>query len=153
MEQAEVDNPGRSAAATSQQDRHDLFNLEIKVEGFCSKLENGRKSYCKESVIKWDIEIDSFSFGLLMTSLSSKIQWAPDQRGHSTNGSCFPFLALDVPLHDDSISSLFDAAAGAVAKPSPRRQVVAPVAKPSSRRPAAKPPSRRHQALASVDSI
>ncbi|KAG8079462.1 hypothetical protein GUJ93_ZPchr0007g4489 [Zizania palustris] len=77
------------------------------------------------------------------------------QRGHSTNGSCFPFLALDVPLHDDSISSLFDAAAGAVAKPSPRRQAVAPS---PSRRPVAPPPSRKAakpspQALASVSSI
>ena len=37
-----------------------LFSLEIKVEGFCTTDSNGRKSYTKGRVIKWDVGVGSF---------------------------------------------------------------------------------------------
>ena len=56
-----------------------LFSLEIKVEGFCTTDSNGRKSYTKGRVIKWDVEVGSFSFDLLMQSLSNELKRSPLQ--------------------------------------------------------------------------
>jgi len=56
-----------------------LFSLEIKVEAFCTTDSLGRKAYTKGSVVKWDVEIGSFSFDLLMTSLSNAVKWYPTQ--------------------------------------------------------------------------
>jgi hypothetical protein len=56
-----------------------LFSLEIKVEGFCTTDSNGRKAYTKGSVIKWDVEVGSFSFELLMQSLTNEFKWSPSQ--------------------------------------------------------------------------
>ena len=56
-----------------------LFSLEIKVEGFCTTDSNGRKSYTKGRVIKWDVEVGSFSFDLLMQSLRNELKWSPLQ--------------------------------------------------------------------------
>ena len=54
-----------------------LFSLEIKVEGFCTTDSNGRKAYTKGSVIKWDVEVGSFTFELLMQSLTNQFKWSP----------------------------------------------------------------------------
>ena len=43
-----------------------FFSLEIKVEGFPTMDSLGRKSYSKGTVIKWDVEIGSFSLDLLL---------------------------------------------------------------------------------------
>ena len=59
--------------------RTDLFSLEIKVEGFITIDALGRKVYTKGSVIKWDVEIGSFSFDLLRESLWNKAKWASNQ--------------------------------------------------------------------------
>ena len=56
-----------------------LFSLEIKVEGFCTTDSNGRKAYTKGSVIKWDVEVGSFTFELLMQSLTNQFKWSPTQ--------------------------------------------------------------------------
>ena len=56
-----------------------LFSLEIKVEGFCTTDSNGRKSYTKGRVIKWDVEVGSFSFDLLMQSLRNELKWSPSR--------------------------------------------------------------------------
>jgi len=56
-----------------------LFSLEIKVEAFCTIDSLGRKAYTKGSVIKWDVEIGSFSFELLMTSLCNAVKWSRTQ--------------------------------------------------------------------------
>ena len=51
-----------------------LFSFEIKVEGFCTIDSNGRKAYTKDSVIKGDVEVGSFSFELLMQSLANEFK-------------------------------------------------------------------------------
>ena len=56
-----------------------LFSLEIKVEALCTIDSLGRKAYTKGSVIKWDVEIGSFSIDLLMTILINAIKWSPIQ--------------------------------------------------------------------------
>ena len=60
-------------------DRVSLFSLEIKVEGFCSTDNNGRKVYTKGRLIKWDVEVGSFSFDMLLTSLRNEFQWSSSQ--------------------------------------------------------------------------
>ena len=57
----------------------DLFSLEILVEGFLTVDPMGRKVYSKGRVIKWDVEMGSFSLELLMTSLQNEVKWAPTQ--------------------------------------------------------------------------
>ena len=59
--------------------RTDLFSLEIKVEGFNTTDALGRKVYTKGSVIKWDVEIGSFSLDLLRESLRNEVKWASNQ--------------------------------------------------------------------------
>jgi len=56
-----------------------FFSLEIKVEGFPTTDSLGRKSYSKGTVIKWDVEIGSFSLELLLESLSKELKWGPNQ--------------------------------------------------------------------------
>jgi hypothetical protein len=46
--------------------RNDLFVLEIKVQAFSTTDSLGRKVYCKGSIIKWDVEIGSFTLELLI---------------------------------------------------------------------------------------
>jgi len=57
----------------------DLFSLEIKVEGFNTTDALGRKVYTKGSVIKWNVEIGSFSLDLLMEILRNEVKWASNQ--------------------------------------------------------------------------
>jgi hypothetical protein len=59
--------------------RVSLFSLEIKVQGFCTRDSKGRKAYIKGRVIKWDVEVGSFSFDLLLTSLCNEFQWSSSQ--------------------------------------------------------------------------
>jgi len=56
-----------------------LFSLALKVEGFSSTDNSGRKAYTKGRVIKWDVEVGSFSFDLLMNSLRNEFQWSSSQ--------------------------------------------------------------------------
>ena len=56
-----------------------LFSLEIKVEAFCWRDSLGRKAYTKGSVIKWDVEIGSFSFDVLMASLHNAVNCSTTQ--------------------------------------------------------------------------
>ena len=59
--------------------RAEFFSLEIKVEGFCTTDFVGRKSYSKGKVIKWNVEIGTFTFELLMNSLRNEVKWALNQ--------------------------------------------------------------------------
>ena len=59
--------------------RNDLFALEIKVQAFSTTDSLGRKVYCKGSVIKWDVEIGSFTLEPLMQSLQSAVKWSSNQ--------------------------------------------------------------------------
>ena len=52
--------------------RVSLFSLVMKVEGFCTRNSTGRKAYTKGRLIKWDVEVASFSFDLLLTSLRNE---------------------------------------------------------------------------------
>ena len=49
------------------------------VEGFLTVDSMGRKVYCKGRVIKWDVEIGSYSLDLLMKYLENEVKWAPNQ--------------------------------------------------------------------------
>jgi hypothetical protein len=49
------------------------------VEGFVTTDSMGRKAYTKGSMIKWDVEIGSFSIDLLMTGLCNEVKWASNQ--------------------------------------------------------------------------
>ena len=46
------------------------------VKGFLTVDSVGRKVYCKGRVIKWDVEIESFTVELLMKSLETEVKWA-----------------------------------------------------------------------------
>ena len=59
--------------------RDGLFTLEIKVPAFSTTDSIGRKVYCRGSVIKWDVEIGSFTLELLMQSLQSAVKWSSNQ--------------------------------------------------------------------------
>jgi hypothetical protein len=84
-----------------------LFSLEIKVEGFLTTDSNGRKAYTKGSVIKWDVEIGSFTVDLLMQSLSNQFKWS------SSHIPCVWFfdkkMGEDVRLFNDfQLNDLFE---------------------------------------------
>jgi len=49
------------------------------VEGFLTVDSMGRKVYYKGRVIKWDVEIGSYSLDLLMKCLENEVKWAPNQ--------------------------------------------------------------------------
>ena len=59
--------------------RVSLFSLALKVEGFYSTDSSGRKAYTKGHLIKWDVEVGSFSFDMLLTSLRNEFQWSSSQ--------------------------------------------------------------------------
>jgi len=59
--------------------RVSLFSLVMKVEGFYTRNSTGRKAYTKGHLIKWDVEVASFSFDLLLTSLRNEFQWSSSQ--------------------------------------------------------------------------
>jgi hypothetical protein len=59
--------------------RAEFFSLEIKVKGFYTTDSLGRKSYSKGQVIKWNVEIGTFTFKLLFTSLRNHVKWASNQ--------------------------------------------------------------------------
>jgi len=73
-----MDPPTPTGAAVMEVDgvesRVDLFSLEILVEGFLTVDPMGRKVYSKGRVIKWDVEIGSFSIDLLMKSLENEVK-------------------------------------------------------------------------------
>lgn len=85
----------------------DMFSLEIKVEAFPFIDSDGRKSYSKGKVIKWDVEVGALTLDLLLTSLSNEVKcgetqcatvWFFDKR-----------IGEDVRLVDDvQMSDLFE---------------------------------------------
>ena len=44
--------------------RNELFALEIDVQGFVTTDSNGRKTFTKGSVMRWELEIGTFSLKL-----------------------------------------------------------------------------------------
>jgi hypothetical protein len=57
-----------------------MFWLEIKVEAFMTKDNDGKKSYCKGKVVKWAVEVGTITFDLLLSSLSSEVSWSSNQK-------------------------------------------------------------------------
>ena len=55
--------------------RAELFALEIKVQEFVTTDSNGRKILRKGTVMRWEMEIGSFSLDLLMSSLLKEVNW------------------------------------------------------------------------------
>ena len=50
--------------------RNGMFVVEVKVHGFATKDSDGRKSYTKGIMIKWDIEFGSLTLELLVSLTS-----------------------------------------------------------------------------------
>jgi len=59
--------------------RAELFALEIKVQEFVTTDSNGRKILRKATVMRWEMEIGSFSLDLLMSSLLKEVNWGSNQ--------------------------------------------------------------------------
>jgi len=59
--------------------RTELFALEIKVQEFVTTDSNGRKILRKGTVMRWEMEIGSFSLDLLMSSLLKEVNWGSNQ--------------------------------------------------------------------------
>ena len=59
--------------------RTELFALEIKVQEFVTTDSNGRKTYRNGTVMRWEMEIGSFSLDLLMSSLLKEVNWGSNQ--------------------------------------------------------------------------
>jgi len=50
-----------------------MFALEVKVEAFASNGSDGRKSYMKGTIFKWDVEFGSLTLELLLSSLCKEL--------------------------------------------------------------------------------
>lgn len=100
-----------------------LFSLEIKVHGFCTTNSNCRKSYVKGRVIKWDVEVGSFSIDLLMQSLRNELNWSSiqnpcvwffekrmceDVRLKNDIQMCDLFEMYEEQMHCDVVVGIFD---------------------------------------------
>ena len=59
--------------------RTELFVLEIKVQEFVTTDSNGRKTYRNGTVMRWEMEIGSFSLNLLVSSLLKEVNWGSNQ--------------------------------------------------------------------------
>ena len=59
--------------------RTELFALEIKVQEFVTTDSNGRKTYRNGTVVRWEMEIGSFSLNLLVSSLLKEVNWGSNQ--------------------------------------------------------------------------
>jgi len=76
------------------------------VEGFYTTDAFGRKSYKKGAIIKWDVEIGSFTLEMLMTSLCNEVKWASNQ------STCVWFFDKNMRedvrlLHEGQMAELF----------------------------------------------
>ena len=56
-----------------------LFALEVKVQGFAFKDSDGRESYCKDCMIKWDVEYLSLTLEMLVSSISDELKLHSNQ--------------------------------------------------------------------------
>ena len=59
--------------------RECLFALEVKVQGFAFKDSDGRESYCKDCMIKWDVEYLSLMLEMLVSSISDELKLHSNQ--------------------------------------------------------------------------
>jgi len=59
--------------------RNGMFTVEVKVHGFATKDSDGRKSYTKGTVIKWDVEFGSLTLELLVSSIANELNVPSNQ--------------------------------------------------------------------------
>ena len=59
--------------------RNGMFTVEVKVHGFVTKGSDGRKSYTKGTVIKWDVEFGSLTLELLVSSIANELNVPSNQ--------------------------------------------------------------------------
>jgi hypothetical protein len=59
--------------------RNGLFVVEVKVQGFSTKDSDGRKSYTKGTVIKWNVEFGSLTLELLLSSIANELSMPSNQ--------------------------------------------------------------------------
>ena len=52
-----------------------LLLNSVVLEAFVTKDSDGKKSYCKGKVVKWAVEVGTFTFDLLLSSLSTEVSW------------------------------------------------------------------------------
>jgi hypothetical protein len=55
------------------------FRIEIKIEGFWNKQIDGKKEYVKGRILKWIVDLDTFSLYDLMSDLAEEIMWGSYQ--------------------------------------------------------------------------
>jgi hypothetical protein len=55
------------------------FRIEIKIEGFWNKQNDGKKEYVKGRILKWIVDLDTFSLYDLMSDLAEEIMWGSYQ--------------------------------------------------------------------------
>jgi len=57
-----------------------MFALEVKVEAFASNGSDGRKSYTKGTIFKWDVKFGSLTLELLLSSLCKELNLSSAQK-------------------------------------------------------------------------
>ena len=55
------------------------FSLDLVVQGYVLKEQNGRKSYVKGKTIKWNVNSDNFTMDVLMDGLTTELRVGRDQ--------------------------------------------------------------------------
>ena len=55
------------------------FSLDLVVQGYVLKEQNGRKSYVKGKTIKWNVNSDNFTMDVLMDGLTAALRVGWDQ--------------------------------------------------------------------------
>ena len=56
-----------------------LFWLEIKVEGFVTTDNAGKKSYVKSKILKGSVQVGTLIVDMVLSSLSSAVSWSSNQ--------------------------------------------------------------------------
>ena len=58
-----------------------MFSLEIKVQAFMRKDNDGEKIYVKGKEVHWSMEVGTITFEMLVFSLSEVVSWSSYQKG------------------------------------------------------------------------
>ena len=58
-----------------------MFSLDIKVQAFMRKDNDGKKIYVKGKEVHWSMEVGTITFEMLVSSLSEVVSWSSYQKG------------------------------------------------------------------------
>jgi MuDR family transposase len=61
-------------------DSETTFNIDVKIEGFLNKQNDGKKIYVKGKILKWRVDSDRFSLCDMVSDLSGEITWGSCQK-------------------------------------------------------------------------